>query len=259
MGYLRCISCREGTEKPPQWTKKRVETTYPTEEPPKKHNVQIPKPVPKPKVVAKSKTQDRPDSRLKDLETLHQKANVNASIRLPEGCRIKIAEPARIFKDDKAKQHKSVPKFDPAFADLKQGELKVTTFDCSILEPSDDELPDAREVLAAYTQPQKESSSDTGYTNSEFDDLVRDIPWDTTVDVLQDSGTLVQEAMDLSPVTSPEKGLRRKRQREITTNHPSKRVQRSDPVNNSTSSRGEKQAADLHNVCHSIFCTVLVT
>lgn len=163
---LNICSCREGTTKPPAWTKKRVETMFPVEHP----KVKTPEKV-KPK--EKPRPQNKPDPRLKQLEDLHSRNGVQASIHLPQGRRIKLDDGKS--RPDSKLGRKPKANFDIEFSKL---DAKAPTREEFVIrEASDDELPDPMEMLKNRGAGKSRDRSDsTSYHDSEMDALIRDMP-----------------------------------------------------------------------------------
>ncbi|OBZ69133.1 putative ATP-dependent DNA helicase HFM1 [Grifola frondosa] len=129
------------------------------------------------KLQAKSnhRSSSKQDISLKHLETLHDRANVKENLKLPEGRRIKLEDPTPTT----TKRRKLAPNFDLDFVRLQ--DEQTVTLDIADLHDSDDELPEASEILDAYRTPRRKpaASSDdleTNYSNSEIDALIRDLP-----------------------------------------------------------------------------------
>ncbi|PSR83052.1 hypothetical protein PHLCEN_2v5856 [Hermanssonia centrifuga] len=162
-------SCRDGLPKPPAWTKKRVETSYPSNELQAKDSSKAKsKQKPKPKVQEKAVV----DKRLQHLEALHEGTNVKASIQLSEGRRIKIDG-----KQSLSQKKCRPPQFDFDFANLREEE-PLSLGDISAVDLSDDDdLPEPYEILNEFSGNKKgNSSSETSYTNPEMDALIREMP-----------------------------------------------------------------------------------
>ena len=166
------------------------------------------KAAPKPR----AKPQDKPDIRLRNLESLHQKTNVQANIKLPEGRRIKLdntvsvnrAPPANLSKNPK---RTLPPTFEHDFADLKDEEHSKTLV---LSDGSDDDLPDTHQILAAYdarkTAPS--SSSDT-YTVPEIDELIRTMHYSDSAGVEAMDVDAEVDELDPTPEPSPPKRRRK--------------------------------------------------
>ncbi|KIK58337.1 hypothetical protein GYMLUDRAFT_246354 [Collybiopsis luxurians FD-317 M1] len=124
-----------------------------------------PKPKPKPKPRAK------PDQILNNLENLHQKTNVQGSLKLPEGHRIKLdATPGVPSK----RKNRPAPNFNIEFSTLGAVDLDDHD-DLPANLDDDDELPVPHEILSS-TKNKRNYSSDDNYDNSELDSLIRDLP-----------------------------------------------------------------------------------
>ena len=109
---------------------------------------------------------ERPDPRLRQLEQLHANTNVQENLKLADGQRVKLQNQhsGSLF----TRKSQPLPNFDIEFANL--GGHKPARY-----EDSDDDLPDAKSLLRSTTGGNR-PSSDTRYTNSEVDDLIRDLP-----------------------------------------------------------------------------------
>ncbi|KAL6301585.1 hypothetical protein BKA93DRAFT_452267 [Sparassis latifolia] len=184
-------SCRDGVEKPPPMSKKRIEALCASEEStvqscehPKTgsvHEVED-EDVVKPKAKQKPKVRpcDKPDARLQQLDSLHEQTNVKENLKLPEGRRIKLDSQCSTDIRDKGKR-RAKPNFDLEFSclhDEAAARLDIT----ELTDDSDDDLPDARDILDGYSthlKRQKQPPSDpseTNYSNSEVDALIRAVP-----------------------------------------------------------------------------------
>lgn len=109
---------------------------------------------------------ERPDSRLRQLEQLHASMNVQENLNLADGQRVKLQD--QRSRSLLTRKSQPLPNFDIEFANL--GVHKLARY-----EDSDDDLPDAKSLLRSTTGGNR-LSSDTRYTNSEIDDLIRDLP-----------------------------------------------------------------------------------
>lgn len=129
---------------------------------------------PKPKL----KPCDRSDARLQHLETLHEHTNVSENLKLSSGRRIKLQDQRTAKTQSKGKQN-AVPNFDINFMRLNDGDPSIP--DLSEVDGSDVDLPEPRELLNAHigSMQQGERCSDlseTDYSNSEIDALIRVVP-----------------------------------------------------------------------------------
>ncbi|KAI0950168.1 hypothetical protein AcV7_008716 [Taiwanofungus camphoratus] len=186
----RHMCCRDGVPKPPPLSKRRVEILcaddYPQDKSSKLqsalrggfvHDIQVEDAVkakPKPKL----KPCDRSDARLQHLETLHEHTNVSENLKLSSGRRIKLQDQRTAKTQSKGKQN-AVPNFDINFMRLNDGDPSIP--DLSEVDGSDVDLPEPRELLNAHigSMQQGERCSDlseTDYSNSEIDALIRVVP-----------------------------------------------------------------------------------
>ncbi|KAH8099579.1 DEAD-domain-containing protein [Cristinia sonorae] len=182
----RC--CQEGLDKPPPWTKKRVESLL--EEASNiaqanKHDIERSESVQhiteedaRQKTKFKTKT-DKPDSRLHQLEKLHQSTNVNDRLALPEGRRIKVENSVVPLTQSQSKKRPR-PVFNFDFADVGEPKLPVSIEIPDSLD-SDSDLPDASEALAAQklkAKSKRKTPPSTDYSDPEIDSLIGKLPLD---------------------------------------------------------------------------------
>lgn len=177
-------SCRDGVEKPPPMSKRNVEAICANTKGTSYTNSQPNSPVarrPKPRAKAILKPCEKPDARLQHLESLHQKTNVKKNLKISDQHRIKVGDEGSSPSAAKGKGKRRVaPNFDFDFVDLDEGRKKPN-FDLAEVVDSDTELPDPHEILDAYggaTQQNRPPSdpSETNYSNSEVDALIRNAP-----------------------------------------------------------------------------------
>lgn len=142
-----------------------------------------PEDVPRPKPKAKVKPCDRPDARLKHLDSLHAKTQVQESLRISAGQRIKLedhwAHGTEAGLTEQAATLSSDVEVVPHFPSL--GLLEEANLDYS-----DDDLPEPGELLRGLTGSYqgKKASSDSSsakYANSEVDALIRSVGVDERV------------------------------------------------------------------------------
>ncbi|EPS99015.1 hypothetical protein FOMPIDRAFT_1031123 [Fomitopsis schrenkii] len=171
----RHFCCKEGLDKPPPMSKKRVEAICvaaggsPSTElfgSPPTGPVQAirPEDVPRPKPKAKVKPCDRPDARLKHLDSLHAKTQVQESLRISAGQRIKLEDHWAHGTE----------------AGLTEQAATLSSDVEANLDYSDDDLPEPGELLRGLTGSYqgKKASSDSSsakYANSEVDALIRSV------------------------------------------------------------------------------------
>ncbi|KAH9928154.1 uncharacterized protein B0H18DRAFT_875089 [Fomitopsis serialis] len=177
----RHLCCKDGLDKPPPMSRKRVEAicaaaddNLSTELPsPPSGPVQAirPEDVPRPKPKAKAKPCDRPDARLKQVDTLHAQTGVQKNLKLPAGRRIKLED--HWAADSRARKGaRSDSDVEIVSKNSSPGTLAAK------LEDSDDDLPDPSELLGAYfgSSGRGDVASDPSsadYSNSEVDSLIR--------------------------------------------------------------------------------------
>ena len=124
---------------------------------------------PKPRPIVKS---DRP---LKDLEALHDRMGVKENLRLGDGTRIKLD--ANLEPPPRPQKRKPPPDFDLEFARLHDDRPgKVHLVNPDDLDVSDDDLPDALNLLTGTGEPEAHgrstTSESTDYADPEFDALI---------------------------------------------------------------------------------------
>jgi hypothetical protein len=158
-------SCRNGLDKPPPTPKKKASNTK-GDDARSTHSAstQVIKPI----SLSKSKAKPtRPDPRLGQLESMHEKSNV--SLHLPEGTRIKLP--------------RSLPKGRiAANFDLQLSDITDPVDSRTHVNIDDDDLPEPFELLNEIRSNKVESKAgpppETNYSNSEIDALIRNAPLD---------------------------------------------------------------------------------
>jgi ATP-dependent DNA helicase HFM1/MER3 len=131
---------------------------------------------PKPKIAGHTPT----DHKFKDLEKLHEKTNVTSNLKLPQDHRLELDSPGqlrrkrRLFRD-----------FNIEFADLNDARPKTNEAEYCGNVTDDDDLPEPHDILKmvstaieAQTPP-----SETNYSNSDLDSLIRAVPLDDNQEV----------------------------------------------------------------------------
>ncbi|TFY60086.1 hypothetical protein EVJ58_g5372 [Rhodofomes roseus] len=174
--------CKDGLDKPPPMSRKRVEaicaaadhnlSTALSHSPLSGHVQAIrPEDVPRSRPRAKTKPCDRPDARLKQVDSLHAQTRVQENLNLPAGRRIKL-EDHWATDSGTVKDTGSDSDVEIVSRASSPGALAAR------LDDSDDDLPDPSELLGAFGgskrggDPASDSSS-AKYSNSEFDTLIR--------------------------------------------------------------------------------------
>ncbi|KAJ7709458.1 hypothetical protein B0H17DRAFT_1190666 [Mycena rosella] len=162
----RHMCCRDGLAEPPKQPKKRGEaSSEPNRE---TSSAASPDASKKPK-----KKTNRPDSTMGNLERLHERTNV--SLKLPESGRLKL-EPASELK---RKQRPPI-NFSVELTQLSDGKTPMS-YGVADLDDDDDDLPEPHELLKSAKSAAK-SSSETSYSDSEIDSLIRHVPSDLMQD-----------------------------------------------------------------------------
>lgn len=165
--FRNLSSCREGLDKPPPWTKKRIEIMMSTDTLQSKvtsdplspsHNKSSVYKIQPSDVVNRhaKRTLAKSDQRMQQLETLHERMNVQGNLKISEGRRIKLDNQGSSKEGEK----KVSPDFDFSFVRMDDG---IST-DCGLaqLDDSDNELPEPCEILdTGDSSAQSESLSAT--------------------------------------------------------------------------------------------------
>lgn len=120
--------------------------------------------------------QARPDRGLEKLQSLHERANVSKSLKLSEGQRLKL-DPTELKR-----KRRPLPNFNIQLSDLNDsGPSRSVNYDMVELDDDNDDLPEAHDILNTTRPPSAVKgtpSSETHYTNSEVDSLIRALPLD---------------------------------------------------------------------------------
>lgn len=119
------------------------------------------------------------DKTMQHLEALHQGADVQKSIGIRDGHRLKLADSSNSLSTPSTRKPKIVPNFDLTFADQSDEPIPGDPYS----EDDDDDLPSIGELLeSALVESAKKSSKmpspPSDYSNSEMDALIRDVPSD---------------------------------------------------------------------------------
>lgn len=112
--------------------------------------------------------------RLQDLESLHLRTNVTSNLKLSPGHRLKLDPPEQLKR-----KRKPIPDFDIDFADLNDSQIpKISAYDETPIDGEED-LPEAHDMFKEVsTAGFKTPPSETSYSNSDIDSLIRNIPLD---------------------------------------------------------------------------------
>ncbi|KII88121.1 hypothetical protein PLICRDRAFT_698570 [Plicaturopsis crispa FD-325 SS-3] len=193
----RHMCCRDGLLEPPHAPKKSVsqkeQKTHETNTPARNEKGSKNE---KKRSATKVKKENRQDPRLEQLETLHKATNVEASIGLTNGRRLKLDSSLSAQKPGKF-----VPNFDMELSG-PTGDFQPSTKILDDLHDSDDDLPEPYEI-STYSAAARNRSSEGEYSNSEMDALIRDAPAD--IDADDDDDVQVVETSTRDPSTTTKK------------------------------------------------------
>ncbi|KIM86197.1 hypothetical protein PILCRDRAFT_4735 [Piloderma croceum F 1598] len=229
-------SCRDGLSEPPPAPKKRntvAEKSNPkpmiSEKSPSPFFSHATQPSHTIRPKAKTKTPGQTSDMMQQLESLHESAKDQKSIRFPEGQRLKLDNPSvSATGPSKRRPKPPPPNFELKFADLNDSP-PASQYHIPVNDDDDEDLPDIHDLLNAY-QPsdamagQKKSSSASDYSNSEIDALIRDIPLDEYEAELADDSCIHGDLDSWRHFSRPVTPLpSRKRPREPENEPPKKR------------------------------------
>ncbi|KAG6860958.1 hypothetical protein C0995_005622 [Termitomyces sp. Mi166 len=195
------FDCRDGL---PEKPKRRPSAGRPVESPKKQQN-RITTEITKPKASISSRRTK--DSRLEQLESLHEQSNVSNNLQLSPGHRLKLESLVGLKR-----KRKPIPDFKINYTELKEPYRIRTGYD-SIEMDDDDDLPETVGIDHSQTPP-----SETSYPNSDIDSLIRAIPLDDEL-LTTASGGLESETSDRRPLASSNK-----RKKTIEPNISNKRI-----------------------------------
>lgn len=170
-------SCRDGLAEPPPSSKKRnanVAEKSKTGTNQSSHMSTGVHMVPADVIPTKSKKHFvQPDRRLEQLESLHERTNVKSSLQLPDGKRLKLDA-----SDQPNRKRKPVPDFDIEFTDLNDEKISNMHRIADDIDADETDLPEPYDLLnpIPISGSKCTPSSDTNYSNSETDALIRDLP-----------------------------------------------------------------------------------
>ncbi|KAM5532095.1 hypothetical protein V8D89_014259 [Ganoderma adspersum] len=241
----RHLCCRDGLQKPPPMTKKRLEAIVAGDVSPRKSVASSSKPTttsanprdptnkPKPRPIVKY---DRP---LKDLEALHDRMGVKENLRLGDRTRIKLD--TNLESAPHTRKRKPPPDFDLEFTrihDDRPGKVHIVNPDD--LDVSDDDLPDALNLLTGAGEPDAHrhstTSESTDYADPEFDALIAGLHIPYTGFEAANGKTAVRSSQEgMSTVNRPPSPANRskKRRRSISSSDSSL------PAKRHTNERGD--------------------
>lgn len=169
------------------------------------------------------------DRKLGDLEKLHERTNVTTNLKLSEGQRLKLDSP-----DELKRKQKPLPDFKLELADLNDPRPSNTaSYEMKDIYYDDDDLPEAQDITKAIPSKFTERSppSDTNYSNSDIDSLIRAAPLDEIEmkHFENPQGPLKRKASEKyrGRVCRPETAMKRAR---LSASSPAKRVRYTDNV-----------------------------
>jgi ATP-dependent DNA helicase HFM1/MER3 len=221
------FSCHDGLSEPPAAPKKRNTTTDKSKSKPIKSKNSSSTDLANISYTIQSKT-NRIDNTFQQFKHLHESAKDQKSIRIPDGQRLKLDNPALSSIGPSRRRPKlPPPNFKLTFADLSDS-LSTSQYQIPVEDDDDDDLPDIHDLLNAPQAPtdtRRSSSSTSDYSNSEVDALIRDIPLEDFEAELADDSHLHGDLDALRPRYRPATPiLSRKRPREAENEPPSKRL-----------------------------------
>ncbi|KAG5637130.1 hypothetical protein H0H81_005659 [Sphagnurus paluster] len=167
------FSCREGL---PDKLKKRA-VGKPILEPSTQQTSQAQKTA-KPKLASTRKATDRS---IQQLESLHDRSSAASNIMLSPGHRLKLDSRTELMK----KKKKPIPDFTIDLTELKDPQAAtVTQYYLKDID-DDDELPEAPDMKSVHSIAGilRTPPSETSYSNSDIDSLIRAVPLDELVKV----------------------------------------------------------------------------
>lgn len=130
-----------------------------------------------PRSKKRQKVAPKVDKTMQRLEALHQGADVQKSLGIKDGHRLKLADSSSSLCVSSSRKAKIMPDFDLTFTDGNDGPIPGDSYS------EDDDLPNVGELLeSALSESAKKSdklpSPNSDYSNSEIDAIIRDAPLD---------------------------------------------------------------------------------
>lgn len=129
---------------------------------------------------SKSKPKTKPDARLRQLDSLHERTQVTENLKLPPGRRIKL--------EDNAASHMKYQSEHLAASDsdveiVSENGADTHDIDLTKDDSSDEDLPDARQLLTTFAGSARQAVPhsdplESNYSNSEVDSLIRSVAVD---------------------------------------------------------------------------------
>ncbi|KAH7911400.1 hypothetical protein BJ138DRAFT_1238398 [Hygrophoropsis aurantiaca] len=166
----RHLCCRDGLPDPPRSSKKQHATSdanvSETSQALDNKPTQVFHLSDNPSLKKQKKT--KIDQAMQQLVNLHKNAGTDRKIKLPQGRRLKV-DNHKLLTD----KQKRIPNFDLELATLRCSASPSTKIQSDIVSDDDDLL-----TITELLDVGKASHSDTNYSNSEMDALIRDLPLD---------------------------------------------------------------------------------
>jgi ATP-dependent DNA helicase HFM1/MER3 len=115
------------------------------------------------------------DCKYNDLQRLHDKMNVTKNLKLPQGHRLKLDPPEQLRR-----KHRPFRDINIEFADLNDAHLETDESEHQENDTDNDDLPESHDILKKVSAAISERTppSETNYSNSEIDSLIRAVPLD---------------------------------------------------------------------------------
>ena len=114
-----------------------------------------------------------------DLEKLHEKSNVISNLKLRQGHQLKLDS-----EEQRRRKHRPFRDFNIKFADLNDSRPQTDETEYHGNNLNDDELPEPQDILKSVsTATEVQTPSETNYSNSDFDSLIRAVPLDDSQEV----------------------------------------------------------------------------
>ncbi|KAK7034084.1 ATP-dependent DNA helicase MER3, partial [Paramarasmius palmivorus] len=151
-------------------------------------NASRPRPVP---VKPNKKPIVKTDRTLQDLEDWHKNTNVETNLKLPEGHRLKLESLPRTHATPLTRKKLPTPDFNIQFSQIKE-DFEDSYMTRELAELSDEELPEAADILAPTAGRAHKRKRSSDYDDEEMDSLIRTLPdedaWGITSPVKENRG-----------------------------------------------------------------------
>lgn len=111
------------------------------------------------------------DRKYNELEKLHEKTNV--TLKLPRGRRLKLDSPEELRR-----KRRTFQGFNIKFADLNDKHPQTDEAEYVRSDTDDDDLPESHDILKTVSAVKACTPSETNYSDSDLDSLIRAVPLD---------------------------------------------------------------------------------